>query len=425
MGQIVEFVSNGDTGMGYLARPASGSGPGVIVLQEWWGLVPHITDVADRFAEAGFTALVPDLYRGESASASEPNEAAKLMMTMNLERAGKDMSGAVDFLQAQTGGGKVGVVGFCMGGGLALVLGCQRSDAVAAVAPFYGLIPWPGAQPDYSQLTAAVQGHYAERDNFASPTAARALEAELTGLGRDAEFFVYDGSDHAFFNDERPEVYNAVAAQTAWDRTILFFCAHLAGAPTVTTPAPGSPPAEARPPAPTDEQIAAAAALAAAAADPDAQPKSGSVTKGVPSYRGGHVDTSVKNFPFLADYGIFKTGWILLGDDEDGPSVAVVELGPGIPEDEPHFHNSAQVRIFISGSLRIGTTWYKAGDMRVQQAAIPYGPELVGPDGCVQVLFWSDRRGMFPHYREAHVETHKMQLDAFAAMMASTGVTAN
>ncbi|NBP52968.1 MAG: dienelactone hydrolase family protein [Actinobacteria bacterium] len=174
MGEIVSFKSNGSMGSGYLA---DGGGPGVIVIQEWWGLVPHIKAVADRFAAEGFTALAPDLYRGEAAS--EPDEAGKLMMGLALDRAGKDLSGSVDFLQERTGKKKVGVVGYCMGGGLTLTLACQRPDAVAAAAPFYGVIPWPEAQPNWNAMMAVVEGHYAENDAFASPEAARALEADL------------------------------------------------------------------------------------------------------------------------------------------------------------------------------------------------------------------------------------------------------
>ena len=222
MGEIVSFKSNGSMGSGYLA---DGGGPGVVVIQEWWGLVPHIKDVADRFAAEGFTALAPDLYRGEAAS--EPDEAGKLMMGLKLDRAGKDLSGAVDFLQERTGKSKVGVVGYCMGGGLTLTLACQRPDAVAAAAPFYGVIPWAEAQPDWSAITAVVEGHYAENDAFASPEAARALEADLKGRGKTATFHIYPGTDHAFFNDERPDVFNATAAATAWSRVLALFRANL------------------------------------------------------------------------------------------------------------------------------------------------------------------------------------------------------
>jgi carboxymethylenebutenolidase len=222
MGRDVEFASNGSTAQGYLAEPASGSGPGVLVIQEWWGLVPHIRDVCDRFAAEGFVALSPDLYHG--ASTTEPDEAGKLMMGLSIDRAAQDMSGAVDHLLGldSTGDG-VGVVGFCMGGGLALVVSCNRGDAVKAVAPFYGLIPWESAQPDWSQLRARVRGHYAEADEYFPPTAARGLEAELRGHGLDAELSVHPGAQHAFFNDTRPEVYDAGASATAWAATLELF----------------------------------------------------------------------------------------------------------------------------------------------------------------------------------------------------------
>jgi carboxymethylenebutenolidase len=218
MGEQVTFPSNGGTCEGYLA---DGGGPGVIVIQEWWGLVPHIRDVADRVAAEGFTALAPDLYHG--ATASEPDGAGKLMMALNLETAAKDMSGAVDLPRQRTGRDAVGLVGFCMGGGLALVLACHRPDAVTAVAPYYGLIPWPSAQPDWSKLEATVVGEYGAEDAFFGPDAARAFEAQLRELGKDATLHIHDGCDHAFFNDTRPEVYDAAHAAEAWGRTIELF----------------------------------------------------------------------------------------------------------------------------------------------------------------------------------------------------------
>jgi carboxymethylenebutenolidase len=225
MGEIVEFPSNGTTGQGYFATPDGGDGPGVVVIQEWWGLVDHIEDVCERFAREGFVALAPDLYHGKTAS--EPDEAGKEMMALNLERAGKDMSGAVDYVRDRSTGQGIGVIGFCMGGGLALVLACQRPDAVKAVAPFYGVIAWPDAQPDYANLAAAVQGHYAEKDQFFTPEKAHELEQQLKDLGKEVEIFVYPGADHAFFNDTRPEVYDSDAAETAWKRSLAFFRSHL------------------------------------------------------------------------------------------------------------------------------------------------------------------------------------------------------
>ncbi|MDQ1428579.1 MAG: carboxymethylenebutenolidase [Acidimicrobiaceae bacterium] len=221
MGEIVEFPSNGSTAHGYLATPAGGTGPGLVVIQEWWGLVDHIKDVTDRLAREGFVALVPDLYHGKSVGNTEPDEAAKLLMSLNLEQAAKDMSGAVDYVAAQTSGG-IGVIGFCMGGGLALLLGTQRPDVVKAVVPFYGLISWPATEPDWSRMTAAVQGHYAENDDMAGPQAVEKLERELAGRGVPVELFLYPGTTHAFFNDTRPEVHDPDASALAWQRAVEF-----------------------------------------------------------------------------------------------------------------------------------------------------------------------------------------------------------
>ncbi|MCU1352515.1 MAG: Carboxymethylenebutenolidase [Acidimicrobiales bacterium] len=228
MGELVDFPSNGHGASGYLAVPESGSGPGVIVIQEWWGLVPHITDVCDRFAAAGFVALAPDLFHGEKTT--EPDEAGKLMMALNVSRAVQDMSGAVDFLldHPTVTGSKVGITGFCMGGGLALVAACELPDKFGAVVPWYGLIPWPDAEPDWSAITAPVEGHFAGRDGFFTPEAARDLEAKLRGLGVSATFYVYPDADHAFFNDTRPEVHDPEASATAWERTVSFLRTRLA-----------------------------------------------------------------------------------------------------------------------------------------------------------------------------------------------------
>ena len=223
MGEMIEFASNGSVAGGYLAVPEGGTGPGVIVIQEWWGLVDHIKDVCDRFAAAGFVALAPDLYHGQQVPPGEPDEAGKAMMAMKLDQAGRDLSGAVDEVLRRSSGDRIGVIGFCMGGGLALVLATQRPDAVAAVVPCYGVIPWPDAQPDYAAMSAAVLGHYAEKDDFFPPEAANALGEQLRALGKSVEIVVYPGTDHAFFNDTRPEVHDAAASQLLWDRSIAFF----------------------------------------------------------------------------------------------------------------------------------------------------------------------------------------------------------
>ena len=227
VGQMVEFPGGPDGrpgGGGYLAPAHEGAGLGVVVIQEWWGLEDHIEDVCDRLAAEGCTALAPDLYHGTTIAHGEPDEAGRASMALDLERAAGELSGAVDFLVAHQAvrGQKVGVVGFCIGGGLALWLATLRPDRVAAVVAFYGLIPWSTAQPDYSRLTAAVEGHYAEDDDMAGPPAVEKLQATLTDLGKDVKTFLYPGTHHAFFNDSRPEVYDEEAARVAWVRTLEF-----------------------------------------------------------------------------------------------------------------------------------------------------------------------------------------------------------
>src|SRR6185503_7134109 len=135
--KMVEFASNGSTASGYLSKPASGKGPGVIVIQEWWGLVDHIKEVADRFAREGFVAFAPDLYHGKTTKS--PDEAGKLFMAFNIDGAEKDLRGAIEFLLAQkeTEGEKVGTVGFCMGGQLSLSAACVNPN-VGACVNFYG-----------------------------------------------------------------------------------------------------------------------------------------------------------------------------------------------------------------------------------------------------------------------------------------------
>jgi carboxymethylenebutenolidase len=223
-GQMVKFASNGGSTNGYLSIPEKGNGPGVIVLQEWWGLVEHIKDVCDRFAAAGYVALAPDLYHGQMTKS--PDEAGKLMMALRVDEAEKDLRGAIKYLvsyQATTGE-KVGTIGFCMGGALSLYA-ASKNPQVGACVVFYGI--HPNVKPDLPHLQAPVLGIYAENDKGTPPTVARQLEAELNRLGKSVEMHIYPGTDHAFFNDTRPEVYKAQAAEDAWRRTLEFFARHL------------------------------------------------------------------------------------------------------------------------------------------------------------------------------------------------------
>jgi carboxymethylenebutenolidase len=225
VGREIEFTSNGDRVAGYLAIPDAGRGPGVLVIQEWWGLVDHIRDVCERFAREGFVALAPDLYRGDTTG--DPDEAGRLMMDLEIPRAASDLDAATAALLGEDAvdGARVGAVGFCMGGQLALYA-ATRNPRIGAVADFYGV--HPNVTLDLSGLEAPVLGIFAEKDAFVPPEAARKLEADLGGAGKRADFHVLDGVDHAFFNDTRPDVYDARAAAKAWSLTLNFLRAELA-----------------------------------------------------------------------------------------------------------------------------------------------------------------------------------------------------
>ncbi len=204
----------------YEAVPKTGAGPGVIVLQEWWGLVPHIQDVCDRLADAGFVALAPDLYHGEVGQS--PDEAGRLMMALNIESAARDLGAAVRRLREHpaVAAPKVGVMGFCMGGQLALYA-ASRFPEIGACADFYGI--HPSVKPDLSGVRCPVLGIFAEKDAYVTPAVARALEADLKKHGVRTEFTVHPGVDHAFFNDSRPQVYHAETARKVWARLLDFF----------------------------------------------------------------------------------------------------------------------------------------------------------------------------------------------------------
>ena len=206
----VDFPSNGFMASGYLATPAAGSGPGVIVIQEWWGLNAQIKGVADQLAGAGFVALAPDIYRGELASHDEMDKAGHLMQTLPPERAAKDMrrwaaSSRVSMPPIQKP---------------------MTPDRVAAAVPFYGF-PQGDAEPDWAGLTASIRGHMASPDDFFTPEAARELEARLRGLGKDVTLTIHDAG-HAFMNEENPGgAYDPELAARLWPEVTAFLHAEL------------------------------------------------------------------------------------------------------------------------------------------------------------------------------------------------------
>lgn len=224
MGEMINYRSNGGTSGGYLAVPSAASSeqvPGVVVIQEYWGLVPHIVSVADRLAAAGFLALAPDLFQGRTAR--EPDEAQRLLMGLAMDQAAKDIAGAAAYLAARPdGSGAVGAVGFCMGGSLALWAGTLSQHITATVA-YYPAIPWERMQPswqNYSGKAALIHADEAEGGSMA-PGIQQARQL-ISDAGGDVTADDYAGTEHAFFNDDRPEVYHEAAAMLAWDRTLTF-----------------------------------------------------------------------------------------------------------------------------------------------------------------------------------------------------------
>lgn len=224
--QNVTFASNGSEAHGYLAAPTAGSGPGVLVIQEWWGLTDHIADVTDRLAAEGFVALAPDLFGGRVAH--DADEAGVMMTELPVDRAVRDLAGAVDYLLAQdiVTSTKLGVIGFCMGGGFVLLLAAQQGDKIGAAVPFYGA--GPALPATYQGLTAAVQGHYGEQDAMYPVAQARAQEQQIrTEAGVPVQFHYYPAG-HAFHNDGNElGTYDPHNAQLAWSRAVAFLKATL------------------------------------------------------------------------------------------------------------------------------------------------------------------------------------------------------
>lgn len=216
---MVEFPADGRNATGYFSLPASGHGPGLLVIQEYWGLVDHIKQVADRFAAAGYVALAPDLFRGESASG--PDDAGRRLMELDIPNVSRELGGAANYLLAHAAvtPKKVAAVGYCMGGKLALYAAGEYPESICAVVDYYGV--HPKAEPRLDRISGPVQTHFAEHDDFIPTEQALDLVARLRAAGVEVEDYLYDAK-HAFFNDHRPEVYDAEKAELSWTRTLAF-----------------------------------------------------------------------------------------------------------------------------------------------------------------------------------------------------------
>lgn len=219
-GTMVSFPSPSVSTPAYLSFPETDTGAGVVVIQEWWGLTDHIKDVADRFAGAGFVALAPDLYHGEVARS--PDDARKQSMALNIAQASAEIGAGARHLlmMPQVTPKKVGVVGFCMGGQLALCAAADHPDVIAACVDFYGAHSKAALDP--AKLQVPVLAHFGTGDSIVQRGDAAALVDTLSAAGKFVDAYYYDGVGHAFFNDTRPAAYDPAAASLAWDRTLAF-----------------------------------------------------------------------------------------------------------------------------------------------------------------------------------------------------------
>ena len=224
MGEKVTFPSDGHTCEGYLAKPAFGKGPAVVVIQEWWGLVPHIMDICDRFAKEGFVAVAPDLYHGKTTKA--PDQAGRLLMELDVMRANAEIAGAADYVlsRPECSSKTFGVVGFCMGGALAQYAATSNAKVGAAVSFYGGFKKVPLA---WEKLNAPILLIYGELDDGVPASEAAPLEKKLKELGKTVDTEIYRKAAHAFFNDTRPEVYSEECARDAWKRTVDLFRANV------------------------------------------------------------------------------------------------------------------------------------------------------------------------------------------------------
>ena len=211
-------ATNGGDVNGLVFEPGgSGKAPAVVLVQEWWGVNQHIRTIAARLAAEGFLVVAPDLYHGTVAT--DESEAAALMNALDPLKAVQEIGGAAAFARAHArGNGKVGVVGFCMGGALAFASACHV-DGLSAVVPFYGTPP--AEKVDYAKVTAPVLAHFANNDAWATVAKAEAIKEQLEAHGKTMRLETYDAG-HAFMNDSRPEAYHEASAKLAWQRTVDF-----------------------------------------------------------------------------------------------------------------------------------------------------------------------------------------------------------
>lgn len=214
--ETIEFsTANGDT-TAYVATPDSPNGKGMIVVQEWWGVNDHIKDIANRYAAEGFTAVAPDLYRGEIAR--DPDTASKMMHDLAMEDGVDTIAHALAKARDEYDIDSFGITGFCMGGTFALHAACTV-DGLKAAAPFYGDIPDEDTLKQLSIPTIFISG---TRDGWITPEKVAGLEQAAERHGLQVETLKYD-ADHAFFNDTRPEVFDPDAAKDAWSKALAFF----------------------------------------------------------------------------------------------------------------------------------------------------------------------------------------------------------
>lgn len=227
MGEMVSFTGNGGTSEGYLAIPSGGAAsPAVIVIQDWWGLVPHVRAVVDRFAEAGFVALAPDFRHG--GPASKPSEPRQMLNSTQMDEAASDIAAAAEFLAARPEvAGKIGCAGFCAGASLAL-WSAAFSERIVATAGFYPRLPWEGMGTDWADYAGkAALIHCSEADGLSAADGVQSVRRAIESAGGTCRTYDYPGTAHAFFNEDRPEHFDQRAAATAWARTLELFRARL------------------------------------------------------------------------------------------------------------------------------------------------------------------------------------------------------